>query len=118
MFLMGCIGMGVLGLSILMMMLASGLGSKMFLGREKNSPFECGFDPRGVSRLSFSLRFFLVAVIFLVFDVEIVLLLPLVMSLGGGSNPQGWGVVGLGFLGILLLGLYFEWQQGALSWAW
>lgn len=103
-----------MGLSTVVMGLAMGLEKKTLRDREKNSPFECGFDPRGSSRLPFSLRFFLIAVIFLVFDVEVVLLLPLVVSLH--TNPVAWGLAGVGFLGILLLGLGFEWDQGALDW--
>nr|ASM82650.1 NADH dehydrogenase subunit 3 [Eudohrnia metallica] len=118
MFLEWWTGVGLTGLSCLVLIVAVGLGRKMtHASREKNSPFECGFDPRGALRLPFSLQFFLIAVVFLVFDVEVVLLLPLVVVMVKG-NPVAWGVGGGGFLGILMGGLYFEWHQGALNWAW
>nr|YP_009255993.1 NADH dehydrogenase subunit 3 [Solenocera crassicornis]YP_010580173.1 NADH dehydrogenase subunit 3 [Solenocera melantho]ANF05077.1 NADH dehydrogenase subunit 3 [Solenocera crassicornis]AXJ93128.1 NADH dehydrogenase subunit 3 [Solenocera crassicornis]UZS90557.1 NADH dehydrogenase subunit 3 [Solenocera melantho] len=103
-------------ISIAVMFIASLLAKKTIMDREKNSPFECGFDPKGSARLPFSLRFFLIAVIFLIFDVEITLLLPLatIMNL---SNITAWALTGLTFIIILLLGLYHEWNQGALEWA-
>nr|QOW08832.1 NADH dehydrogenase subunit 3 [Carpilius convexus] len=98
------------------MILASILSKKTILDREKNSPYECGFDPKSSARLPFSLRFFLIAVIFLIFDVEITLLLP-VASIFNITNIFSWLLTSTLFLLILLLGLYFEWIQGALEWS-
>nr|YP_009503490.1 NADH dehydrogenase subunit 3 [Soliperla sp. ZTC-2018]AXB38836.1 NADH dehydrogenase subunit 3 [Soliperla sp. ZTC-2018] len=103
-------------LASVVMVLASLLSKKPITDREKSSPFECGFDPSSSSRLPFSLRFFLIAVIFLIFDVEIALLLPMIMILYT-SNLKIWLMVGFFFLAILLIGLYHEWNQGALEWA-
>lgn len=96
--------------------LASLLSKKDTSDREKNSPFECGFDPSSSSRLPFSLRFFLIAVIFLIFDVEIALLLPLALLLNFAATLP-WLYTTIAFLIILLVGLYHEWHQGALNWA-
>nr|AZH80864.1 NADH dehydrogenase subunit 3 [Caridina confusa]AZH80865.1 NADH dehydrogenase subunit 3 [Caridina confusa] len=100
----------------IIMLLSSALAKKTILDREKNSPFECGFDPKSSARLPFSLRFFLIALIFLIFDVEITLLLPLA-SIMTFTNIKSWIFTGAFFLTILLLGLYHEWNQGALEWA-
>nr|YP_010406861.1 NADH dehydrogenase subunit 3 [Cirrhilabrus exquisitus]URF19493.1 NADH dehydrogenase subunit 3 [Cirrhilabrus exquisitus] len=83
---------------------------------EKLSPYECGFDPLGSARLPFSLRFFLVAILFLLFDLEIALLLPLPW---GDQLPSPlmtftWASV---VLVLLTLGLIYEWLQGGLEWA-
>nr|YP_010956294.1 NADH dehydrogenase subunit 3 [Troglocarcinus corallicola]WMY25258.1 NADH dehydrogenase subunit 3 [Troglocarcinus corallicola] len=100
----------------LIMMLATLLAKKTISDREKNSPYECGFDPKNSARLPFSLRFFLIAVIFLIFDVEITLLLPIISSLNF-INIFSWVLTSLIFLFMLLLGLYYEWSQNALEWS-
>nr|YP_009349980.1 NADH dehydrogenase subunit 3 [Homogryllacris anelytra]AQM40154.1 NADH dehydrogenase subunit 3 [Homogryllacris anelytra] len=106
----------ILTICIIIMLLATFLSKKSINDREKSSPFECGFDPKSSARLPFSLRFFLIAVIFLIFDVEIALLLPIIVILQW-SNLLSWTITTMTFLIILLVGLYHEWNQGALDWA-
>lgn len=84
--------------------------------REKTSPFECGFDPNHTARIPFSIRFFLLAIIFIVFDIEIVLLIPIPL-LFYTSNISSLLIGSILFLIILLLGLIHEWNQGSLDWS-
>nr|QSF20083.1 NADH dehydrogenase subunit 3 [Xenapatidea procincta] len=102
-------------ISILIMIISSILSKKTLYDREKNSPFECGFDPKGKSRIPFSIRFFLIAIIFLIFDVEIALMLPMILIMTM-SHPKIWIILTSYFIIILLLGLYYEWNFGALNW--
>nr|YP_010956998.1 NADH dehydrogenase subunit 3 [Citharichthys arctifrons]WMY90182.1 NADH dehydrogenase subunit 3 [Citharichthys arctifrons] len=83
---------------------------------EKLSPYECGFDPMGSARLPFSMRFFLVAILFLLFDLEIALLLPLPWGdqLTSPLTTFSWATT---VLVLLTLGLIYEWLQGGLEWA-
>nr|YP_004222183.1 NADH dehydrogenase subunit 3 [Pollachius virens]ABF21477.1 NADH dehydrogenase subunit 3 [Pollachius virens]CBY85636.1 NADH dehydrogenase 3 [Pollachius virens] len=83
---------------------------------EKLSPYECGFDPLGSARLPFSLRFFLIAILFLLFDLEIALLLPLPWG-DQLSNPSLTFAWATSVLALLTLGLIYEWLQGGLEWA-
>nr|QRV62608.1 NADH dehydrogenase subunit 3 [Nectoboreus dolerosus] len=105
----------IMCIAFITMLMASLLSKKTFMDREKNSPFECGFDPINSSRLPFSIQFFLIAVIFLIFDVEIALLLPMIM-INKMSNLTMLLMTSFFFILILLLGLYHEWNQGALNW--
>nr|QDP18023.1 NADH dehydrogenase subunit 3 [Sphenacris crassicornis] len=100
----------------MVMIIASCLSNKNINDREKSSPFECGFDPKSSARMSFSIQFFLIAVIFLIFDIEIALILPIVIIMKS-SNLMIWTMSSITFLVILLGGLYHEWNQGALQWA-
>nr|ASK09353.1 NADH dehydrogenase subunit 3 [Dendrocitta formosae] len=83
---------------------------------EKLSPYECGFDPLGSARLPFSIRFFLVAILFLLFDLEIALLLPLpwAIQLQTPTTTLMWATI---LILLLTLGLVYEWIQGGLEWA-
>nr|YP_002213590.1 NADH dehydrogenase subunit 3 [Rapana venosa]ABV66270.1 NADH dehydrogenase subunit 3 [Rapana venosa]UYK51670.1 NADH dehydrogenase subunit 3 [Rapana venosa] len=103
-------------LSCVVMGLGWVLAKRAISDREKSSPFECGFDPIKSARLPFSLRFFLLAIIFLIFDVEIVLLFPILISMTSSfSLPV---VISLFvFLMILIVGLFHEWNEGSLDWA-
>nr|YP_004425059.1 NADH dehydrogenase subunit 3 [Lasmigona compressa]ADL62640.1 NADH dehydrogenase subunit 3 [Lasmigona compressa] len=103
-------------LGLVLLMVGLFFGMSFYSGREKPSPFECGFDPMGSSRVPFSLRFFLLAVIFVVFDVEIVLLFPAVMIVGSSWMWISSYLALLMFLLLLLVGVVHEWREGSLEW--
>nr|AXI98668.1 NADH dehydrogenase subunit 3 [Pseudoniphargus pedrerae] len=90
------------------------LGKKTYKLNDKLSPFECGFDPFKKARIPFSLRFFLVTILFLVFDVEVAILLPLGLF-SFELNPFSY-FSALVIMAILIFGLFHEWNQGALAW--
>nr|QWC54514.1 NADH dehydrogenase subunit 3 [Eugnosta dives] len=102
-------------LSNIMMFISMILSKKSFYDREKISPFECGFDPKSSARIPFSLHFFLITVIFLIFDVEIALIFPMISTFSL-VNIFIWSKISFFFLMILILGLYHEWNQNMLKW--
>nr|YP_010490389.1 NADH dehydrogenase subunit 3 [Leucolepas longa]UWM12875.1 NADH dehydrogenase subunit 3 [Leucolepas longa] len=102
-------------ISTMLILISSILSKKLAFNREKPSPFECGFDPKNTSRMPFSIRFFLIAIIFLIFDIEISILLPL--GLAPSSAPAlTWMMIGGSFLLLVTLGLYYEWKESTLEW--
>nr|WMQ52315.1 NADH dehydrogenase subunit 3 [Ceutorhynchus cf. asper XHL-2023] len=101
---------------ILLVLMLNLVSKKSFKDREKTSPFECGFDPKNLARLPFSLQFFLIAIIFVIFDVELTLLLPIILIMKF-SNIINMMVSFNAFILILILGLFHEKNQGSLNWA-
>nr|AES86247.1 NADH dehydrogenase subunit 3 [Galeopterus variegatus] len=87
-----------------------------YIYAEKSSPYECGFDPVGSARLPFSMKFFLVAITFLLFDLEITLLLPLPWATQM-NNLTLMLIIALVLITTLALSLAYEWSQKGLEWA-
>ena len=81
---------------------------------EKLSAYECGFEPFDDSRMEFDVRFYLVAILFIIFDLEIAFLFPWAISLGSLGAVGFWSM--MVFLGILTIGFIYEWKKGALEW--
>ena len=109
---------------LLFVLVGTGVGIlPMVLGRllgpvrpdsEKNSPYECGFEAFEDARMKFDVRYYLVAILFILFDLEIAFLLPWAVAL---KEVGGAGFVAvLIFLAILVVGFAYEWKKGALDW--
>jgi len=81
---------------------------------EKNSAYECGFEAFGDSRHKFDVRFYLVAILFIIFDLEVAFLFPWAISLSKIGVFGFWSM--MIFLGILTIGFVYEWRKGALEW--
>ncbi len=81
---------------------------------EKVSPYECGFEAFEDSRMKFDVRYYLVAILFIIFDLEIAFLFPWAVSL---DVIGGFGLLSMGvFLAVLVVGFIYEWKKGALEW--
>jgi NADH-quinone oxidoreductase subunit A len=97
------------------LLFVSRLLHRRVFGREKLMPYECGIDPIGDARDRFSVRFYIVAMLFLVFDVEVVFLFPWAIIY---DKLALFGLVEmLVFIVILVVGYYYAWRKGALEWA-
>ena len=106
--------LGVFGLIAFMLGVSSLLGSRAW-GRSKNEPFEAGVVPTGSARLRLSAKFYLVAMLFVIFDVEALFLFAWAVSV----RESGWAglIEATVFIAILLAGLVYLWRIGALDWA-
>nr|ASY95849.1 NADH dehydrogenase subunit 3 [Atta opaciceps] len=101
-------------LSLILFLINFFISKKTTLSQEKMSPFECGFNPSSSARLPFSTQFFLISLIFLIFDIEITLLLPLIfLTLNFNPFIIFYSFM---FLFILIIGLYIEYNEYSLDW--
>jgi NADH-quinone oxidoreductase subunit A len=102
---------GALSVVLLGLGFAFGRGSK---DPEKLAPYECGFEAFEDSRMRFDVRYYLVAILFIIFDLEIAFLFPWAVSL---AQVGTFGLVAMGvFLAVLVVGFIYEWRKGALEW--
>ncbi len=101
------------GLAVIIV-LASYIAARQRPDSEKLSAYECGFDPFGDARGRFDVRFYLVAILFIIFDLEVAFLFPWAVALGDIGLFGFWSMVL--FLGVLTIGFIYEWKKGALEW--
>lgn len=94
---------------------ASYIAARQRPDTEKISPYECGFDPFDDARGKFDVRFYLVAILFIIFDLEVAFLFPWAVAFGDISMVAFWSM--MVFLGVLTVGFAYEWKKGALEWA-
>ena len=98
----------------LVIVLASLVIARQHPDSEKLSPYECGFEPFEDARVRFDVRYYLVAILFIIFDLEVAFLFPWAVSLGDIGQFGFWSMVL--FLGVLTVGFVYEWCKGALEW--
>jgi len=105
------------GLAIVLLVLGTGIGryfARFHSDSAKLSPYECGFEAFEDARIKFDVRYYLVAIVFIVFDLEIAFLFPWAVALGhiGALGLTSMAI----FLAILVVGFIYEWKKGALEW--
>jgi NADH-quinone oxidoreductase subunit A len=106
-----------LGIALAIGLVLLGLGLALGRGRkdaEKLSPYECGFEAFEDTRMKFDVRYYLVAILFIIFDLEIAFLFPWAVTLDSIGMP---GLLAMAvFLAVLVVGFIYEWKKGALEW--
>jgi NADH-quinone oxidoreductase subunit A len=109
----------LVGLAVGVAPLAAGWTASTVLGfnrpdSEKLSPYECGFEAFEDARMKFDVRYYLVAILFILFDLEIAFLFPWAVTLKDLGSAGFWAM--MVFLGVLVVGFIYEWKKGALEW--
>ena len=107
-FLVISLGMGVILLTM------GGILGPRSPDSEKNSPYECGFEAFEDTRSKFDVRYYLIAILFIIFDLEIAFLFPWAVAFGGMTDLAFWSM--MIFLGVLTVGFIYEWKKGGLEW--
>ncbi len=102
-----------IGLSIIIILIPF-IINKMRPNAEKNSPYECGFEGEGPVRNEFKVQFYLVAILFIIFDLEVAFLFPWAVALREIGVIGFWSM--MAFLTLLTIGFVYEWKRGALEW--
>jgi len=98
----------------IMIVLLSFFAARQNPGAEKLSPYECGFEPFADARSKFDVRFYLVSILFIIFDLEVAFLFPWAVSLSRVGLFGFWSM--MVFLAVLTVGFIYEWKKGALEW--
>lgn len=106
--------LGIAGGLAVAILMASFIIARQRPDSEKLSPYECGFEPFEDARSRFDVRFYLVAILFIIFDLEVAFLFPWAITLSATGQFGFWSMVV--FLGVLTVGFVYEWRKGALEW--
>nr|QBO27205.1 NADH dehydrogenase subunit 3 [Appendiseta robiniae] len=99
----------------ILMMIMMLINMKMKFNYNKSAPFECGFDPFNKSRIPFSMNFYLIAIIFLIFDIEISIILPMIMNFKT-TNMMIFNYMFMMFFLFMTFTIFYEWKFGSLNW--
>lgn len=106
--------LGIAGALSLLFLLVPAIIAPSDPNPEKVSTYECGFNAFDDARMKFDVRFYLVAILFIIFDLEVAFLFPWAATLGHGNEFVFWSM--MVFLGVLTIGFIYEWRKGALEW--
>nr|YP_010878992.1 NADH dehydrogenase subunit 3 [Batracomorphus lineatus]WHE42644.1 NADH dehydrogenase subunit 3 [Batracomorphus lineatus] len=105
----------IMTLLVILMTMIFFIFKKKKMKLNKMSPFECGFNSMTSKRMPFSIHFFSICMLFLIFDIEVIIIMPMIMSMKF-SMMKYWMMTSISLLMILVLGLYHEWKNGMLKW--